>query len=318
MLNNTTSPSSDNLSIPWRCTSTDGEKDYKFFFYFNYSIYIIIVILSPLTVVGNAFILAAIWSRTFQRTQFHFLLSGLAFTDLCTGLILQPFLGAYGLLHLVNPIIFFRRPVLVMIISIIGTVSTGYFVILSLIIMAVMSVERWLYMSRRSLVTSRRGRIIFAVLLFIPIAPAVLKTWNKIDSTSQDKVNISIASIMLFCYFTTSAAYFNVFRIIRQHQQQVQENQTSQNFGQPAINLAKYKKSVVSILYILALFSFCFLPMIVSLVISAHVGDSQEMEAAFSVSFVLLILSSLLNPVLYLWRMNDIRNRVKQLLCSSV
>ena len=31
--------------------------------------------------------------------------------------------------------------------------------------------------------------------------------------------------------------------------------ETSQNFGQPAIDLAKYKKSVVSILYILLLFS---------------------------------------------------------------
>ena len=318
MLNNTTYPSSDNLSIPWRCTSTDGEKDYNFSFYVNYSSHIILVILSPVTVVGNAFILAAIWSRAFQRTPFHVLLSGLAFTDLCTGLISQPIFGAYGLLCLVNPRIVVRQPVLVMIIFIIGMVSAVYFVVLSFIIMAVMSVERWLYMVRRSLVTSRHGRIIFAVLLLIPIAPAVLKTWNNMDSTSKDKVNVSIGSVMLFCYFTTSVAYVNVFRIIRQHQQQVQGNQSSQNFGQPAINLAKYKKSVVSILYILALFSFCFLPMIVSLVISAHVGDIQEMKAAFSVSFVLLILSSLLNPILYLWRMNDIRNRVKQLLCSSV
>lgn len=158
MLNNTTYPSSDNLSIPWRCTSTDGEKDYLFSFYVNYSSHIILVILSPVTVVGNAFILAAIWSRTFQRTPFHVLLSGLAITDLCTGLILQPFLGACGLPYLVNPRIFVRQPVLVMVISIIGNVSGGYFVILSLIIMTVMSVERWLYMSRRSMVSSRKVR----------------------------------------------------------------------------------------------------------------------------------------------------------------
>ena len=317
MLNNTTCPSSNNVSIPWRCTSTNGEKDVDYYLYFNYTSFIIIVILSPVTVAGNAFILAAIWSRTFQRTPFHILLSGLAFTDLCTGLIAQPCVGASSLLYLVDPNIFTRRPVLCMTMSIIGVVSSGYFVILSLIIVAVMSVERGLYMSRRSLVTKRRGRITFAVLLLIPIPPTILKAWNNKDSTFEDKVNISIAAFMLFCYFTTFVAYVNVFRIIRQHQQQVQGNQSSQNFGQPAINLAKYKRSVVSILYILAVFSLCFLPIIVSLVIRAHVGDTQEMDAASNVSLMLLFLSSSLNPVLYLWRMNDIRYRVKQLLCSS-
>ena len=44
----------------------------------------IIAILSPVAVVGNLVILAVIWKKTFVRTPFHILLSGLAFTDLCT------------------------------------------------------------------------------------------------------------------------------------------------------------------------------------------------------------------------------------------
>ena len=122
---------------------------------------------------------------------------------------------------------------------------------------------------------------------------------------------------MLFCYVTTSVAYFKVFRIIRQHQQQVQGDQSSQNVGQPTINLAKYKRSLVSILYILALFSFCFLPMIATLAVTAQVGANPETMAAYLVSSVLLFSSSSLNPGLYLWRMNDIRNGVKQLFCKN-
>lgn len=47
------------------------------------------VVLSAIAVMGNALILTAIWKRTFERTSFHLVLSGLAFSDLCTGLFSQ-------------------------------------------------------------------------------------------------------------------------------------------------------------------------------------------------------------------------------------
>ena len=54
-------------------------------------------------------------------------------------------------------------------------------------------------------------------------------------------------------------------------------------FFQPAIDLAKYKKSVVSILYIVLRFSFCFLPFVVSTVIFLFLGESPELGVAFNV-----------------------------------
>ena len=316
MTNNTTCSSSNNYSAI-RCGLDDaGGNENGSHFYPILTSYIIIVVFSPVAVVGNALIVITIWRRTFQRTPFHILLSGLAFTDLCTGLIAQPFTSAHYLLRLVNGRIFVRQPVLIMTIEMIARVSAVYFVSMTLLIMTLMSVERWLFMSRRPLASKRRGYITFTVLLFIPIGASILKA-RSIEGgrRAEDNVNILIAACMLLCYLITSLAYFNVFRIIRQHQQQIQGNQSSQNFGQPAINLAKYKRSVVSILYILAVFSFCFLPMIVFLVINAHVGDSHEIEMASSVSLALLFLASSLNPFLYFWRMNDIRVGVKQLLC---
>ena len=118
---------------------------------------------------------------------------------------------------------------------------------------------------------------------------------------------------MLVCFVTTSFAYFKVYQIIRQHQKQVQEHDTSRNFGQPAIDLATYKKSVVSILYILLLFSVCFVPFLVSSGLLLSLGESLELGAAFGVSMLLLFLSSALNPALFIWRMDDIRNGVKKL-----
>ena len=56
--------------------------------------------LSPVAKVGNAIILATIWRRTFPRTTFHILLSGIALSDLCTGLIAQP---CYAASILISP-----------------------------------------------------------------------------------------------------------------------------------------------------------------------------------------------------------------------
>ena len=47
--------------------------------------HVIIALLSPVAVVGNAVVLTAIWKKSFQRTPFRILLSVLAITDLCTG-----------------------------------------------------------------------------------------------------------------------------------------------------------------------------------------------------------------------------------------
>ena len=312
MSNNTTRFSPDNSSIS--CSLNNSKRECDACNHAIFASYIIIIILSPVAVVGNALILAAIWKKTVQRTPFHILLSGLAFTDLCTGSIAQHFVAAGPLLSCVNPRVLVARPVLILTIKMIGTVSSVYFVAVTLPIITLMSIERWLHMSRRSLVTSRRSCFTFALLLLIPIPLVLFKTLTIKKETSMHE-DIAVAVFMLFCYLTTSVAYFKVFRIIRQHQQQVQGNQSSQNFGQPAINLAKYKKSVVSMLYILTVFSFCFLPFIVSTAVYFfNEGGSLEVRVALNVSIAALFLSSSVNPVLYLLRMNDVRNGVKQLL----
>ena len=285
MSNNTTRFSSDNSSIS--CCLNDSRTECNACNLAIFASYIIIVLLCPVTVVGNALILAAIWKKIFQRTRFHILLSGLAFTDFCTGFIAQPFVAAVPLLCCVNPRVPVARPVLISTIKMIGTVSAVYFVVVTLLIITLISIERWLHMSRRSLVTSHCSCFTFAVLLLIPIPLVLFKTLTIKTETSMHEEDIAVAAFMLLCYLTTSVAYFKVFRIIRQHQKQVQENQSSASFGQPAINLAKYKKSVVSMLYILTIYSFCFLPFIVSTAVYFfNEGGSLEVGVALNVAIV--------------------------------
>ena len=278
---------------------------------------VVIAVLSPAAVAGNALILAAVWKKTFQRTPFHMLLSGLAFTDLCTGLIAQPFFAASTLIYGASPRVLYSMPKLLTTMETIADCSAIFFINITVLLITLMSFERWLHMSRRSLVTSRRGCFTVMFLLLIPIPIVVCRVLADENKANERSIYIMTMTVMFFSYLSTSFACFKVYQLIRRHQQQVQANGTSQNFGRPVIDLAKYKKSVASILYIVLLFSFCFIPFIVSSGVYVSVPLTSETFVAIRLSIVLLFLSSSLNPALFVWRMNDIRSGVKQLFCRD-
>ena len=296
----------------WLDENGDGNR--PFCYKLMLSCAIIIAILSPVAVVGNLLILAAIWKKTFARTPFHILLSGLAFTDLCTGLIAQPLFATVNLMYIFGK----EYDSFTLIIDTFGVSSAIYFIASTILLTTLMSIERWLYMSRRSSVTSRRGCLTVITILIAPIPIVVLRILANDKHSYGNSMRFAIIATMFACYLTTSFAYFKVYRIIRHHQQQVQASEVTHNYAQQAINLAKYKKSVTTMLFIIALLSFCFIPFVVSSAVVVSLDQmGSEIYIADGVSTILVFLSSSLNPGLYLWRMKDIRRGVKQLLCRG-
>ena len=264
--------------------------------------HVIIALLSAVAIVGNAVVLTAIWKRSFQRTPFHILLSVLAFSDLCIG-VATPVMS---IPYLCNHKLYTTE-------SAIGILSGTYLVSLTILVITLMSIERWLHMTRRSSITSRRGCLIAAVSLVVPIPFVILQGIYFYKDSFKLEVGTTMGVYLLSCYLATTVAYFKVFRIIRRHQQQIRGNQSCQSVGQRVIDLAKYKKSVISILYILILFSLSFLPVTVILFLIVKWGKSKGTWEPYHVSLVFLFLSSSLNPGLYIWRMRDIRDGVKSL-----
>ena len=305
----------DNYDI--RCCVTEAaDIKYKTYVSIIFASSIVLLVLSPVAVMGNALILAAIWKRTFQRTCLHVLLSGLAFSDFCTGLIVQPFMALIFLLFLDKSGVFDAQKNLIAdMVIYVGIMSSTFFIIVELILITLLSIERWLHMSRRSLMTPRRRCLIVALLLVLP-ALFVAAHYLSLERLHVALTIVAVV-LMLLCYLITILAYYKVYRIIRQHQQQVQGNQ---HFGQPAINLAKYKRSIKSILYIFALFSVSLIPFVAGIasVLSSRENLScLEASAVFYVSFSICFLSPSLNPAVYLWRMNEVREGVKSLFCAS-
>ncbi|XP_073248728.1 histamine H2 receptor-like [Porites lutea] len=302
MMNNTTWPIPTNISIFSTLSTGASTKESNSIFVASH---VIIVVLAPVAVAGNVVVLTAIWKRSFQRTSFHILLSVLAFTDLLTG-VASPLMSIPYLLNHKFGVV--SRP---------GILISTYLLCLTILVITLLSVERWLHMTHRSLLTSRRGYLTAVISLLVPVPLVTLQALSLITKKMKLETNAAMGAYGLSCYLATSVAYFKVFRIIRQRQQQIHTNQSRQNFGQPAINLAKYKKSIFSVLCILALFSLCILPFIVSLFLLVLLGKKEGSWGPKHVSLVILFSASCLNPGLYIWRMKDVRDGVKKLCCCT-
>ena len=254
----------------------------------------------PMTVAGNALILAAIWKNPSLRTPSYVLLAGLSFTDFCSGLLSQPFYVVYKLAELAG----WRK--LICIAGVI-TQSVGYyFSSLTVIVMTITAVERWLHMSRRSLLTVRRVVMLYtaSALLLIVLDAVHMYGWHYTNRNFKTVIVIFVLCTTL-CFVLTAFAYYKVYCIIRHHQNQIQNNEN-------AIDIEKYKKSVFTILYILALFLLSYVPYVCCLLVIniLDIFGTKLSSAAFNVCGAIVFFSSFVNPLLYYWRIKDIRHSV--------
>ena len=228
---------------------------------------------SLVAVVGNALTLVAIYKNPSLRTPSYILLAGLAVTDFFTGLLLLPVSVVFTVL-----VEFMKKgsPSLCLIMGIFQNGIGSYLGFTAIFVITVMSVERWLLISRRSTaITTHRIFKAYVVICLLPTPFITSRLARSLDGCCYHKLDAAEGIVVFICLLTASVFYFKVLQIIRSHQLQIQATQPNQGFGQAAIDIAKYKKSVIMLLYILALFSVCYLPFAVFLQVMLFYQDFQ-------------------------------------------
>ena len=185
---------------------------------------IAIVLLSPVAVAGNAMILAAVWRKNFARTPFHILLSGLAFTDLCTGVFAQPFYSATFLMCSGNSTVVYDSPTLIRALRTIGDGSGIYFVSATVLILTAMSIERWLIVSRRSFFNRRRACFAVFALILTATPPAVLRVLENVNTVYGRALRFKLVTVMVSCYLIIMMANVKVYQSICRHQRKIHCN----------------------------------------------------------------------------------------------
>ena len=123
--------------------------------------------------------------------------------------------------------------------------------------------------------------------------------------------------VILLCLATSVFCYTKIFFTLRHHQNQLQDHvQQPHQINQ--LNIARYRKAVSSSLWLQFMLVVCYLPLfLVFLVI--HSEPSSSVSLALSYTLTLVSLNSSLNPILYCWKIDEVRQAVKdtirQVLC---
>jgi len=296
---------SNHTTQEWSCATRRYGIDEKIL------IVVLNILLSTAAFFGNILIIAALQTIS---TSLHLptrpLFRCLAVTDLCVGLTAQPLLVSY----LMSPENSKRCYYLRILFYTIG----GYFSAVSCLTLAVISIDRLLALlfgvRYRQVVTLRRVRLIVGLCWFCCGSVVVVFIYS--EHVAQTFTSL----ILLLCVAASSFCYTKIYLTLRHQQNQVevfvQRGRTTK--GGTPLNIARYKKTVSSALWVQMTFVACYLPFAIAVTIFAITGlSTPSFDFAWDVSLSFLLLNSSLNPFLYCWKMKEVRQAVKNTIKRS-
>ena len=117
------------------------------------------------------------------------------------------------------------------------------------------------------------------------------------------------------CLFITFFAYTKIFFILRHNRIHVQ-TPTFQRKPNQAIplNLAPYTKAVYSALWVQVTLVVCYLPVVIVVALTPQRGIPISMYLTRQFTITVVFLNSSLNPLLYFWKIREVRQAVKETL----
>ena len=269
--------------------------------------------ISSLTAItGNAAVILAVWKTPALQTPSNVFLCCLAFSDFTVGLIAQPCYVIHKIGEIVHSFSMYCTTKILL--ESFGYVTAGA----SVTTMTGIAIERYLALSLhlryKEIVTTKRILIAASFIWIFFILMAASRFWIANDSVFN---NISISIIFSNLIFSF-LAYAKVFKYVRRHECQIKEQNL--HTVRPDIgpvhhrmsNIKRYKKSTLTMVYIVGIFIVCYIPVLGVRIAYKFKGYTTSVKTANLYAFTVVFLNSSINPVVYCWRITDIRKAVKE------
>ena len=262
------------------------------------------VLFSISALTGNVLIFAALRKVSSLHPPSKLLFGCLTSTDFCVGLISHPLFVTFIFAPEHSKLCYYAT----ILSNTIGFIFSG----VSLLTVTTISVDRllalMLRLSYRQVVTLKR---VWVLVVFFWL----FSTGFSIAMLYKRRIAEMITSIIILCCLVTSIyCYTKIYFTLHRHQAQVKFN-TSQGQANEAripLNIARYRQTVSSALWVQMTLLFCYLPFAVATGLRGVIGlQSASLHQAHAVTITLLLLNSTLNPFLYCWKLKDVRQAVK-------
>ena len=266
--------------------------------------------LSVTAFLGNVLILIALHKESSLHPSSKLLLRNLATTDLCVGLISEPLFVIYCMSIVNEHWNIFRYA------SVAGFTTANLFCGVSVLTLTAISVDRLLALllglRYKQVVTLKRTYMIVITLWVLPALLSAMWFWNPSITSLYGFIGIPL------CLIISIFSYTKIFFNLHHHQNQVQglvqqPNQTNQ------LNIARYKKAVSTAIWLQLTLVTCYLPFNIVAVLMSYHGLPSSLCYAWDYTSTLVYLNSSLNPILYCWKIEEVRqavkNTIRQVLC---
>ena len=263
------------------------------------------VLLAIVAIFANSLVFSAVRHSTTIRLPSKLLLCSLVLTDLGVGLVVQPqfvtFLIAkvYGL------------PGISCFCLTSYTSASALFTCVSMLTMTAISVDRYIalffHLQYHEIVKTRRVCVVLAIIWSFAALLESIWYWKAV-------LHDALAFfVFLVCFLVICVAYIRIYRGLRhQHSHQVQD-QAQQQTGN-TLDLAKYRRTASSMLWIYGLFILCYVPCFCVYFIADFYPRNVLIYCLLEFSRTLVFLNSCLNPFVYCFRLREIRAKVLQTL----
>ena len=262
--------------------------------------------------VGNTVILIVLHKETSLHQPSKALIRNLVASDVCVSFVELVFV-AYWISILQE-----RRQAcrILYYAQVIGGIISLY---VSLCTLAAISVDRLLALllglRYRQIVTLRRVYAVNATLWVFPgvssaifwiFSPATWKVWSS--------------TCLTLCLITALFCYTRIFVRLRHQQSQAHNHPQEQGIQTIPSNLLRYRKTVHTALWLQTALVFCYLPyLLVAPFANREIQNTHE--SAFYIplytTVTLMFFNSTLNPILYCWKIKEVRRTVKDMFCCS-
>ncbi|XP_078347933.1 trace amine-associated receptor 9-like [Oculina patagonica] len=260
------------------------------------------IFLSITAAVGNALILMALKNVSSIHPPTKLLFRCLAVTDLCVGLITQP-LFATGIMSRITKM----NVNILMYVNKVYPASSFILCGVSVLTSTAISVDRLLALllglRYRHVVTVRRVRVVITCFWLFAASSGFLREWR------EDIVFKAVTVGLILCLVTSIFCYMRIHLKLRHQQALVQNNvpHGQQNGEGIPLNIASYKKTVSSIMWVQLALVACYVPWgIVAVLVS-----NATCTVVWEVTSTLVYLNSSLNPILYCWKIREAKQAVK-------
>ena len=258
------------------------------------------VILSLTSLTGNILILIALQEVSSLHSSSKLLFRCLSCTDLFVGLFSQPIFVTY-LMAIAN-----KNWNLCAVCESLAITLSALLCGESISTLTAISVDRLLALvlrlRYRQVVTFTRVRLFVIISWINNIAFAMTYLW------SRRFFFLGSCVWVLLCLGISSCCYLKIYASLRRHQAQVHGFQV--NSG-ASLNMARYKKTVSGALWIYLTLVACYLPYTIATALSTVRGFTPRNAIAWNISGILVFLNSSLNPILYCWKIREVRQAVK-------